>query len=574
MSRIPWSIFLGALLPILMLPASGCDSSHYSAASRADTLDAYRRYLAHTPTGKNADLARKRMEILDYKAARQADRPAGYNGYLRRYPQGKYVLASRERLAQLSLARARTPADLLLLLERYEGTPEALQAARRLPGLLARDAQTREDPKACRRFLDNYPRNPQAAQVRALLARIQYRTLGGTRLELESFAQEFAGTPEANKALERLKKLLVLEVEETRDATLLRELEARFPLATELKRLRALVLRQLLGEALARADMAALDSLKGEIKEAREAAILVRWCKTRKRRCKQIKDLAKMAHVWQPATSLSSIHGRVFSADLLVSWHAVTTLGWTRGWAAGDMLLELTGSSRLSAVWVTEQALWRWLSSLDVPAQKRWARRLLRRSYRKANADEIQRRGVALMQTPRHSEGERLLREVAALPGRDLPASYLHLRMLGRAKRPAPRRLMARFARAVDNRISSLKDAFPQKISDDNLVTATLAERELFALGKAVEGQGAPARFTSLRGKIAVLLSHWRVRLARVNKAFQPAREIRLEQVSQHAQGREAALGKLLAGRDTLSRAVGQAICAQDPLPVCGKKNK
>lgn len=575
MTRTLRSVFLGALLPILMIPGSGCDSSRYSAASRADTLDAYRSYLARAPTGKSADLARKRVEVLEYKAARLADRPVGYNVYLQRYPRGKYSLACRERLAQLSLRQASTPADLLLVLERYEGTPQARDAARKLPTLLARDALAGNNPAACRRFLDRYPRAPQATKVRALLARLEYSTVGGTRLELESFAQEFAGTPEASAALERLKKLLAQEVEETRDATLLREFEARFPRAAELKWLRALVLRQSLVEALARADMVALDSLKGDIEEARRAAKLVRWCQARKRRCKQVQDLAITAHVWRPATSLASIQARAFSADLLVSWHAVTTLGWTRGWAAGDMLLELAGSSRLSMVWVAEGALGRWLVRLDAPGRERWARRLSRRSYRKANADEIQRRGLLLMQTPAHQEGERLLREVANLQGRLLPATYLHLRLLGRAGRPAPRRVLARFARGVENRVTSLKDAFPGKVSADNLVTATLAERELFALSRAVEAAGARARLSSLRGKIAVLLSDWRVRLVRGSKTFQPAREIRMAQVSRHEQGRAAALRKLLAGRDPLSRAVGKAICDQEPLAVCGKsKNK
>ena len=572
MARSPLFISLGALLPILIVPLQGCDSSRFSAARGADTLDAYRRYLASEPKGKNAQLARKRVEVLEYKIARQADRPVGYNTYLRRYPRGKYALACNERLAQIALSRARTPADLRLVLERHEGTPEAREAARRLPGLLAKDAMSRKDPVACRDFLDTYPRAPQATKGRALLARLVFRTLGKTRMELESFAQEFAGTPEATRAMERLRKLLALEVRETRDATLLRELEARFPRAAELKELRAQVLRRRFTAALARADMEALDAVKGDTPEAKEAAALVRWCAARKRRCKQIREQARAAHVWSPAASLRSIQARVFSADLLVSWHAVTTLGWTPGWAAGDMLLELTGSSRLSMVWVAEGALWRWLSRLDAPARSRWIRRLARRPYRKANADEAQRRGALLLHSPRWAEGGRLMSEVSGRTGRILPATYLHLRLLGRARQPAPRRLVARFARSAENRVNALKDAIPKKVSDDNLVTATLAERELFALSKAVEGLGGHDRLSSLRGKVAVLLSHWRVRLARASKTFQPAREIHMEQVDRHRKGRPAALRKLLVGRDPLSRAVGKAICQQDPLPACGAK--
>lgn len=555
-----------------MVLSQGCDSSRYSAAQRADTLDAYRRYLASSPKGKNADAAKRRVEMLEYKAARQADRPLGYNRYLQRYPRGKYALACRERLARVSLSGARTPADLMLVIERYEGTAEAKKAAKLLPALLAAAAMKGKDPAACQRFLDRYPGEQAAPKVRALLARLRFASLGTTRLALESFAQEFAGTPQADRAMARLRRLLAREVQDTLDPTLLRELEARFPGAVELKKLRRLVLRQQLSEALARADLAALDALKGDTAEARHATTLVRWCAARKRRCKQIQTLARLAHTWRPAAGLASIQSRVFSVDLLVSWHAVSTLGWIRDRAAGDALLELVGSSRLSMVWVVEQALWRWLSRRSEVVRRRWAERSLRRPYREANPDARQRRGALLMLSTKRAAGARLLSEVAGRSGRELPAAYLHVRLARRVGLPVPRRVMARFARAAKNRVNALTDAFPKNVTDDNLVAGILAERELFALGQAVQAAGARGRLTGLRGKIAVLLSTWRVSLARASKTFQPAHEIRIKQVALHDQGRPAALGKLLRGRDPFSRAVAAAICEQEPLPRCPRK--
>ncbi len=551
----------------------GCDSSRYSAARRADTLDAYRRYLAASPGGKNADAARKRAETLEYKAARKADRPLGYNRYLQQHPRGKYALACRERLARLSLTSARTPADLMLVMERYEGTAEAKEAAKKLPLLLAAAALRGKDPAACQRFLDRYPRDSAAPRVRALLARLRYASLGAARLALESFAQEFAGTPEADRALARLRGLLAREVKDTLDPTLLRELEARFPGAAELKELRRLVLRQQLSAATARGDLAALEHLKGDTEEARRAAALVRWCAPRKRRCQKIREQARAAHTWRPAASLASIRSRVFSADLLVSWHAVTTLGWIRERAAGDALLELAGSSRISMIWMVERSLWRWLSRRGKAARLHWVERSLRRPYRSANPDARQRRGVLMLLSPGHAAGASLLKELSSGSGRELSATYLAVRLAGRAGRPVPRRTLARFARAAQNRINALTDVFPGEVTDDNQVAATLAERELFALGQAVQAAGARARLTGLRGKVAVLLSTWRVRLARASKAFQPAHEIRIKQVERHERGRPAALALLLRGRDPLSRAVGAAICEQEPLPPCGKKN-
>ena len=571
MARSP-RIVLGVLLPIFVVPLWACESSRYAGASETDTIDAYRRYLTRHPEGDKAPRARQRVEVLVYKDARKADRPMGYSLYLRSYPGGRYALACRERLAQLALKRARTPAQLQLILERYPGTPEATVVARRLPAALAAAALASADTATCRRFLDRYPDAPDRPRVRALLARLLFRSLGTDRLELESFAQEFAGTPEAGRALAKLRQQLIAEVQQTRDAGLLRELAARFPADPQLQRLRGLVTRHKITEALARVDLAALAELAQGGDEARQAATLVKWCAPRKQRCQKIQHAGRKAHVWQPAASLTSLQARVFSPELLVSWHAITTLGWMRSWSAGDQLLELCGSSRLSMVWIAEQALARWISRQRGSARQRWIDRLLRRSYRKANPDEVQRRGVLLMLVARHQQGIRLLRRLATgRSDRQLTASYLQIRQQRRQNLTVPRPLLSRFVRAVDNRLSALEDGFPARVTDHSLVAAILAERELYALQRAVEAARALDQLSNQRGKIAVTLSRVRLALTRASKTFQPAREIQLRAVQQHHKGRAVALRQLLAARDPLSKAVGQAICELEPLPLCNK---
>jgi len=573
MNRLPLSfVFINIFL---LMAGVGCESHHFTAARHKDTVQAYLRYLAQHPEGESAEQAQDRVEVLRYQVARQMNRPLGCRMYLDQYPEGKYVGDCRRKLARLALDRARTPADYQLIQERYWGSADAERSLARLPGLLAQQSIDRKDPAAMQGFLDRFPHSKEAPAVRAQLATIRYAAiLPADRQGLESFSQEFAGTLEADRALKYIHDLLVGEVQQGRDPHTLEQLKARFPESPQLPRLAEVVRLRQVDQALTHLDLKALGRLEGVTASGESIPALIKWCKAKSRRCHALRAKIRQAHRWEPAQALPAMRALVFDADTLISWEAVAALGWTRDRAAGDLLLELMGSTRFSTIWAAEKALWRWFGRLPAADRPLWGQRHLRRAFHKSNSDEAQRAAYLRLLTGRSTAGTPLLKEIMGRPGRGMSASYLLNIWQRRRNQPAASWASAAIRQHAMGRLKQLGDAFPERLHKDSLAAAILAERELFALSRALDqlGSGAVNRgsFSSIRREVSSTLSRWRAQISGIKKTFLPAAEPRLEaEVTKHQQGRARALRVLQRDRNPVARAAVGAICRQAPLPGC-----
>lgn len=562
-----------ALAPVgFLLLVAGCDSSAYQRAARLDTRDAYLRYLARYPDGDHAEAATRRLEDLVFRAARQADRPLGYRMYLEHHPHGRHASACRLRLAKLALARARTPPDLLLITNRYPGTPEAAEAAKRHPKLLAEHVLAHRDPSLCRRFLDLYPGRTEALKIRTHLAGLLYPRLVDDQAALESFAQEFGGTKHGGQALSRLETLLIEEVRQSRSQRSLRQLQSRFPRSPALRQLQLLVRKHEIENALIELNIDALEALAtGEGEDLGDARMALRWCRLHASRCASMQMLARRAGPWLPGMSLKQLQRQSYSPVMETAWKAIQSLGWIALPTAGDHLLELISSQRLSSVWIATVALETWLKRKRDAERKRWIAMALKRSYRKTNEDEVQRRGYLCLLADRTLEGRALLEGLMQRPGRMLTASYLLARREERTQGTISRPILGRLVASARARVKWLEQAFPEELHQDSLVAATLAERELFALKRALQGFSAPAAgLVDVKGDAKELLSRWRARLIKVSKDFRPAQQIDLEhEVRRHEQGRGAALHELGRQRSPLAKMVQGAICRRYPHHAC-----
>ena len=559
----------GLMLAIVIILTSGCESSRFVAAREQDTVQAYLRFSTDYPDSERSSWISSRVRLLRFRQARKVDRPLGYTMYLQQYPRSQYAQVCRERLAKLALAGARTPADYQLVVERYPGTPQAKQAVARVPRALATRALASADPMLSQLLLDQYPGCEQAGQVRAHLARLRYAKLADRRPALERFIQRFAGTAEAARARGRLRRLLVAEVAATRDARLLKQFKLRFPMAKESARLTALVQQHARTRALARVDLKALASLAPTSPAG--TARLVRWCTARARRCQAIRLRARAAAPWQPAARVAELRSQAFSPDQAAAWLALVTLGWSTDAAAGDALLDLVGSARLSTALLAERALWRWQARGHGQSSRRWLARHRQAVFHQANSDAQQRRGVLSLLAANQAGRQRLL-QLESRPGRKLTATYLLLRLERRRGRPLDPQLLARFTRASEGRLRTLREGFPDTLNGDTLVAATLAEHELFALRLALDAVsgGAGQAPSSLHASVKAQLASWRSAMARASETFQPARLPDLTaRVARHQQGRAAALRALLRARDPLSPAVGRALCLRFPAAGC-----
>jgi hypothetical protein len=538
MGRWTWTfaLYLGVL---------GCDGAHFHDAQREDREGSYRRYLVRHPAGEHSAAARARLDELAYRAARRSDRPLAFRRYLDQHPRGRFAAAARERLAVLSLERAREPHELELVVERHPGSPQAREAARRLVAGRARLALASSDPAVARRFLDGYPEAREATAVRRHLAALLYRALPDAPVELEAFADEFAGTPSAAQALARLERSLARELGEVCDAELLKSFKLRFPSSSELAGLEARARRCERVRALRGLELAALETAA---REEKELARLLAWCRRSPARCEQLRALVRSALPYRPTAGLEELRAAAYDPDLMPAWRAIEGLAWLRAPAAGQELAELTGSARLSVAWRAGPALGEWLGRLGPERRRGWLSRELGRPQREVNDDEQQRRAVVELLADRETSGEARLARLSRRPARALAAGYLLLRHLTLRGRRAPSDVRERFTRAFDRRVAWLREAFPGELTRDSAAAGALCERELFALEQAAASLAPSAELERLRRESAGTLATWQGKLAKASPTFQTAR-LAGEVAARHEGGRAAALRALRAHR-------------------------
>jgi hypothetical protein len=566
--------FLRVGMILVILLGMGCESQRYRAATGLDTKAAYIRYLQQYPDGEHVKEARARLEQIRFQEARKLDKPFGYRAYLQHHPRGRFAKACRDRLSRLALTRAKTVNDLVLVQERYPATEAAGEAARRLPDWLARQALRSSEPSASRDFLDRFGAHAMAVRVQAHLAALVYDKLPEQQDDLESFIQRFHGTPEAAKALSRLERILAAEVEEARNPEQLTRFSSRFPKSSHRRRLELLVRRAQIDRALSRLDLEALKELTSKTASARAAQRLLKWCQRDRRRCEALRRLARQAGPWRPNATLSALVRRTYDADMQVAWQAITTLSWMPSPAAGEHLLDLCGSGRLATVWAAVEALEIWIGRLRAQHRRRWLARLVKRSFRASNPDEVQRFGHLSLLAEDHRRGRQLLVELQSRPERRLTASYLLARWERRHNRKlASGHTLSRLVESAGARVRWLKDAFPAEVHEDSLVAATLAERELFAiqgaLREVIQGQSARPAGALIR-EVASLLADWRARLARASKIFKPAKRASSgQEAGQHERGRAAALRRLVRLHPPFGREVAMALCSTSHHQTC-----
>jgi hypothetical protein len=256
-----------------------------------------------------------------------------------------------------------------------------------------------------------------------------------------------------------------------------------------------------------------------------------------------------------------------------LAWEAIALLGWTGELEAGDHLLELMGSERLSVILAAEKALFRWFSSRSEARQRRWLAGRLKSSYRPANGDEVQRYAHLTLLAGQDQKGQRLLRGlVAEHSGRVLTAGYLLAIWSNRRTMDGalPHSLIQRLHSAARMRMKWLIDAFPAELHLDSLSAATLAERELFALhdavGRIAEELAEGPRLRQLSREVASLLQEWQGALLKLGKGYRPARPVEESpEVRRHEVGRPAALAALRRINSPIGREVATAVCRLAP---------
>lgn len=573
------------LLPTLLLLVSltACDAARFSTARRQDTIEAYRKFLAVRPNSDHTKAASQRLEALEYRRARTADKVIGYRMFLDAYPGGRYAADCRARLAGKAMASAKTPADLQLILELFPDTEEAATARERLPGALAARVLMGGDDGAMASFLERFPGHASGEKIRAALATARWTKLGkDDRLVLESFARRMAGTPEAREARKLARTMLENEVAARGTLALLRELQSRYPRSPRLAELSALVSQRTAALAMTEMNLMVLKKKPAIRLGGVEISAVIKQCGSRPETCQTLADLARAARPWRPVGMASTMRAAVYGEDLLGAWRGVEALGWAADEASANLLLELAGTTRISMVRLASRSLARWLSRGTGGSSQRWLKTRLRTAAapNRVNPDDIQRHGLLRLlagNAKERGQGTVTLRKLMATPDRALSAGFLLATNAG-GSGGLPLDQLQQLTRAAESRLKALEDGFPAALNKESAVAATLAERELFSLTRALAEASASMAGNSsplalLQARAADTLARWQVHLAAELEGFIPATDPDLSaKVKTHRKGRASALITLRRRRDPAGRATAAALCMLQPSPACSGK--
>ncbi len=127
------TLMMTMVVVALMVIACSGRQQQWETARRADTLEAYQRFLQTYPDGEFASQAQARVRELqessDWQKAMQTDTADGYQQFINQHPQGRMADEARIRLGNFALAQ--TPSNTP-----SEGTAEAgatLTAGLQLP---------------------------------------------------------------------------------------------------------------------------------------------------------------------------------------------------------------------------------------------------------------------------------------------------------------------------------------------------------------------------------------------------------------------------------------------------------
>lgn len=572
-------VLLGA---VVLLLAGGCESRSFRLAHERGTVGAYLRYLQAYPKGAHRRRALEALDDARFRQAARADRPYGYRAYLQAQGRrARHADETRRRLAEVALERAKDPAALELVSERYGRTPQGREARRRLAVAEAKVALQSKDEGQAERYLARYPNAVAAGAVRELLGALRFRKLRPQTVEIEAFLQKFAGTSWAPKALERLRRLLIAEVETHRSPRTLESFAARFPEDGQLPRLRRLVRARRVRWALSRLDLATLEKLAAATRPSSQPALptrpkvrkppkatlaqLIAECRRRAAACAELRSLARRALAWHPTLAPEQLQQRLQDADLQRVWQALAELGWRPETRAATLLYDALGEARASTVWAAAPALRGWLGRSPTGARARWVALKLRRPPHLANPDEMQRWAyLALISGDKRErrEGAGLLRRLLDDKVRQLVAAHLLLMV-----RRRPDATLVPLLGAARRQVDRLAGAFPPQVAKESVPAAALVERELFAVAQIVKHAQA-LRATSagarLEQRIRMLLAQWRRDLKRADPHFSRARRVDLgPEARSHEAQRLERLRDLVRRRGVLAGAVKRAVCAR-----------
>lgn len=224
------------ILPVLLFLAA-CRDSAYQAASKADTVQAYRSFVERHPKDDNLESAKSRLAELEFAEAQRVHSVVAYKRFIDEFPDADKVPAARALLEGLRFNAARgkgTAAALRIFLREHPDGAHREEAEQLLSAVEIKEITGTSDRAELTRFVSEHPDDPRAPQATVKIDDGVWAEASGAAA-LYAYLREF---PSGAHRDEARVKLLSRQLDGLVMSGLLDEAKAlavRSPLAAQLK---------------------------------------------------------------------------------------------------------------------------------------------------------------------------------------------------------------------------------------------------------------------------------------------------------------------------------------------------